>query len=86
MAQTEVAKDQAKIQADKELALKELELPAQTEAQASTSVASDPPPRNKYAKFPKLPAFIEEKDELESYLLCFECYAKNANWEKNMGY
>ena len=35
------------------------------------------------AKSPKLPAFIDEKDELDSYLLCFERYAENASWEKN---
>ena len=31
----------------------------------------------------KLPAFIEEKDELDSYLLRLERYAENASWEKN---
>ena len=41
----------------------------------------NPPPRNRDAK---LPAFIDEKYELDSYLLRFECYTENANWEKNM--
>ena len=27
--------------------------------------------------------FIDEKDELDSYLLRFERYAENASWEKN---
>ena len=44
----------------------------------------DPPTRNRDAKSPKLPAFIDEKDELGRYLLRFERYAENAKWEKNM--
>ena len=96
-AQIEAAKEQAKIEADKELALKELELnakqnqasaslaptPLQAQAQANTSSAATPPPRNKDAKSPKLPSFIDEKDELDSNLLSFERYAKNASWEKD---
>ena len=81
-AQIETAKEQAKIEAEKELALKELELKAQ-QSQASTSLAATPPPRNKDAKSPKLPSFIDEKDELDSYLLRFERYAENASWEKD---
>ena len=81
-AKIEAAKEQAKIEAEKELALKELELKAQ-QSQVSTSSATTPPPRNKDAKSPKLPSFIDEKDELESYLLSFECYAENASWEKD---
>ena len=57
----------AKIEADKELTLKEMELKAR--AQASTSAKVDPPPHNKTSKSSKLPAFINEKDELDSYLL-----------------
>ena len=48
----------------KELALKELEL--KTQGQASTSAAADPAPRKRDAKSPKLPAFMDEKDELDS--------------------
>ena len=81
-AQIEPAKEQAKIEAEKELALKELELKAQ-QSQASTSPAATPPPHNKDAKSPKLPSFIDEKDELDSYLLRFERYAENASWEKD---
>ena len=81
-AQIEAAKEQAKIEAEKELALKELELKAQ-QSQASTSPAATPLPRNKDAKSRKLPAFIDEKDELDSYLLRFERYAENASWEKD---
>ena len=81
-AQIEGAKEQAKIEAEKELALKELELKAQ-QSQAGASLAATPPPRNKDAKSPKLPSFIDEKDELDSYLLRFERYAENASWEKD---
>ena len=81
-AQIEAAKEQAKIEAEKELALKELELKAQ-QSQAGASLAATPPPRDKDAKSPKLPSFIDEKDELDSYLLRFERYAENASWEKD---
>ena len=72
----------AQIEAEKELALKELELKAQ-QSQAGTSLAATPPPCNKDAKSPRLPSFIDEKDELDSYLLRFERYAENASWEKD---
>ena len=81
-AQIEAAKEQAKIEAEKELALKELELKVQ-QSQAGASLAATPPPRNKDAKSPKLPSFVDEKDELDSYLLRFERYAENASWEKD---
>ena len=58
MAQLEADKEQAKIEADKELALIELELKAQQD-QASARYATTPPPRNKGAKSPKLPFFID---------------------------
>ena len=80
IAQIEAAKEQAKI--DKELKLKEMELQAQ-QGEASASLAATPPPCNKDAKSPKLPSFIDEKDELDSYLLRFERYAESASWEKN---
>ena len=53
------------------------------QSQASTSPAITPPPRNKDAKSPKLPSFIDDKDELDSYLLHFERYTENASWEKD---
>ena len=76
----EIKIQMAKIEAEKELTLKEMELKAQD--QASTSAAVAPLPRNRDAKPPKLPAFIDEKDELDSYLLRFESYAESARWEK----
>ena len=77
IAQIEAAKEQARIEADKELAFKELELKAQQD-QASISLTVTPPPRNKDAKSQRLPSFIDKKDELDSYLLHFERYAENA--------
>ena len=47
-----------------ELTIREMELKAQD--QASVSLAVTPPPRNKDAKSPKLPSFIDEKDEIDS--------------------
>ena len=82
VAKIEAAKEQARIEAHKQLALKELELKTQQD-QASTSLAATPPPRDKDAKSPKLSSFIDEKDELDTYLLRFERYAENASWEKN---
>ena len=74
----------AQIEIEKELKIKEMELQAQqAQAQATISSATTPPPRNKDAKSPKLPSFIDEKDDLDSYLLRFERYAENASWEKD---
>ena len=69
----------AQIEIEKELKIKEMELQAQAQATASSAII--PNPRNKDAKSPKLPSFIDEKDELDSYLLRFERYAENASWK-----
>ena len=83
-AKIEAAKEQAKLEAEKELKMKEMELQAQqAQVTTSASLAATPPPRNKDAKSPKLPSFIDEKDELDSYLLRFERYAENVSWEKD---
>ena len=71
IAQIQAAKEQAKI--NKELKMKEMELQAQ---QAQASHATTPPPSNKDAKSPKVPSSIDEKDELDSYLVHFESYAE----------
>ena len=78
IAQIEAVKEEAKIEADKELELK-----AQQD-QASATLAATPFPRNKDAKSLKLPPFIGVQDVLDSYLLRFEHYAGNASWEKDM--
>ena len=75
----------AKVEAEKELGLKEMKQKAQTQGQASTSAAGDPTPRNRDAKSMKSAAFIDKKDELDSYLLHFEHYTENASWEKTCG-
>ena len=56
--QIQIQVQMAKIEGNTELTLKDMELKAQ--AQASTSSANDPPPCNRYAMSPKLPAFIDE--------------------------
>ena len=61
------------------LALKEMELQAQ--APVNADAISRPPPYRD-AKSLKLQAFVDKKDELGSYLLCFERYAENDKWEK----
>ena len=81
MAQTEAAREHAKLEAEKELSFKELELKVQEQASTSSVVA--PIPRNRHAKSPKIPSFIDKKDELDSYLLHFEPDVQNASWEKN---
>ena len=80
-AKIEAAKEQAKLEAEKELKIKEMELQAQqAQVTASASLAATPPPRNKDAKSPKLPSFINEKDELDSYL-----YALNVTLKMPVG-
>ena len=74
----------AQIEIEKELKIKEMELQVQqAQAQATTSSGTAPPPRNKDAKSLKLPYFIDEKDELDSYLLRFERYTENASFKKD---
>ena len=79
IVQIEAVKEQAKIEADKEPALKELELKAQQD-QASTRLAATPPPRNKDAKFPKLLSFIDEKANQTA-----TCYALNVTLKMPVG-
>ena len=59
----------AKVEADKELALKVKEMELKAQDQASTNGAAALSPHNRDAKSPMLPAFVDEKDELDSYLL-----------------
>ena len=67
----EIKVQMAQIEVDRELKLKEMKLQAhQAQAQANTSSATTPPPRNKDAKSLKLHSFIDEKDELDSYQTC----------------
>ena len=81
-ADVELAKIRAeaeeKKRADELQAEEKMELQAQ--AQVTASSATTPPPRNKDAKSPKLPSFIDEKDELDSYL-----YALNVTLKMLVG-
>ena len=82
-------RDAQKMQAQADIELAKIGAEAEAEektraqAQASTGATVDSPPGNRNAKSPKLPAVIDKKDELNSYLLRFECWAENASWEKN---
>ena len=40
------------------------------------------PNREDRAKTPKLPSFVDGRDDLDAYLQRFERFATNANWEK----
>ena len=87
MAQINAARDQANIEANKELAFrpKELELQVQVKVSTDATCTSNLRPPNRDAKSPKLPAFVEEKNELDIYLhrYRFERYAENAKLEEN---
>ena len=67
-------RDQAKTEADKKLALKEMEL--QVQAQVNTDAKVIHLLLIEMLLSPKLPAFVDEKDELDSYL------RKKVKWEK----
>ena len=59
-----------------ELAMKELELQSANVEVNSASIKSA-------AKLPKLPTFVDGKDDLDSYLQRFERFAKNNNWDQS---
>ena len=75
LAQIEIEKEQAMLENEKELKIKQMELQAQQAHVQSTASSA--------TTSPKLPSFIGEKDELDSYLLCFERHAENASLEKD---
>ena len=51
--------------------------------EAQRSARPVPAPRDKLrARTPKIPAFAEGKDEMDSYLLRFERYATAQGWDK----
>ena len=59
-----------------EFAMKELELQG-----ANTEAGS--PGNKSAAKLPKLPAFVDGKDDLDSYLQRFERFARSNNWDES---
>lgn len=68
------------VQRQYELELKKLELEAQSH-QSSQSVHSPRDP-NSMSKMPKIPCFVDNKDNIDSYLLRFERFAGINNWNK----
>ena len=74
------ARDEAKREVDKDFTLNRWKCrPTQVNIDASSNL----PPHNRGAMSPKLSAFMDEKDELNIYLLCFERYAMKAQWEED---
>ena len=74
----------AQIDADKVIKLRQMELDAQTaqaQAQAQQNILPTlPTPAKEEAKGPKLPSFVDGRDDIDSYLLRFERYATNVKW------
>ena len=53
---------------------------AQAQAQAQQNILPTLPTPAKEAKRPKLPSFVDGRDDIDSYLLRFERYATNVKW------
>ena len=66
-----------KIEAEREIAMKKLEL-------ESLSHAGGPKSTESNARFPKLPYFDEKTDQMDSYLTRFESYATACKWDPAM--
>ena len=66
-----------KIEAEREIAMKKLEL-------ESLSHSGGPKGEESNARFPKLPYFDEKTDQMDSYLTRFESYATACKWDPAM--
>ena len=66
-----------KIEAEREIAMKKLEL-------ESLSHSGGPKGAESTARFPKLPYFDEKTDQMDSYLTRFESYATACKWDPAM--
>ena len=66
-----------KIEAEREIAMKKLEL-------ESLSHSGGPKGAESNARFPKLPYFDENTDQMDSYLTRFESYATACKWDPAM--
>ena len=66
-----------KIEAEREIAMKKLEL-------ESLSHSGGPKSTESNARFPKLPYFDEKTDQMDSYLTRFESYATACKWDPAM--
>ena len=66
-----------KIEAEREIAMKKLEL-------ESLSHLGGPKSTESNARFPKLPYFDEKTDQMDSYLTRFESYATACKWDPAM--
>ena len=79
MKDKEYKENERQAQLKIELAQKQIEL-AKINADSKTGLAAKSP--DVKAKFPKLPSFNEERDNMDSYLKRFERFAINAKWLK----
>ena len=66
-----------KIEAEREIAMKKLELESLSHSGGPKSMESN-------ARFPKLPYFDEKTDQMDSYLTRFESYATACKWDPAM--
>ena len=66
-----------KIEAEREIAMKKLELESLSHSGGPKGVESN-------ARFPKLPYFDEKTDQMDSYLTRFESYATACKWDPAM--
>ena len=66
-----------KLEAEREIAMKKLEL-------ESLSHSGGPKSTESNARFPKLPYFDEKTDQMDSYLTRFESYALSNKWDPSM--
>ena len=69
--------EKIKIEAEREIAMKKLEL-------ESLSHSGGPKSTESTARFPKLPYFDEKTDQMDSYLTRFESYATACKWDPAM--
>ena len=66
-----------KIEAEREIAMKKLELELLSHSGGPKGAESN-------ARFPKLPYFDEKTDQMDSYLTRFESYATACKWDPAM--
>ena len=75
---TKAASEKLRLEAEREESLRQLEKKLELEL-ARAGTASTLSSRG---KSPRLPAFVDGKDELDNYLLRFERFATVNKWEK----
>ena len=67
-----------------ELAMKQIELEMMNSNNSHNSTSTKDVPCPSTSATPKLPAFVDHKDDLDSYLNRFERFARSNKWEKTV--